>query len=169
MNAPSPGATSPTSRRSWQRASCRGAEHDLTEALPVIERPTARVIALDDAARVLLFQIEDLPFPHVGDPKRERPLVFWITAGGGVEPGESFEEAARREPREVTGFAPESIGPCLFEDDVLISKPDRDIRFRIRFYLARVSGDVSLNGLDAIDPAHIAALVRAAGMRCDTS
>lgn len=100
---------------------------------PVIDRPTARVIALDDAGRVLLFQIEDLPFPHAGDPDGGRPLVFWITPGGGVEPGESFEEAARRELQEETGFAPESIGPCLFEDEVLMPRADRDIRFRIRF------------------------------------
>lgn len=162
----------------------------MIDGRPVIDRPTARVIVLDDTGRVLLFQIEDLPFPHAGDPDRERPVVFWITPGGGVEPGETFEEAARRELREETGFAPESIGPCLFEDDVLLSKPDREIRFRIRFYLARVVGEVSLDGLDAIErsvfrahrwwtvdelettietvyPPHIAALARAAATRGD--
>lgn len=123
----------------------------MTKARLLVDRPTARLIVLDDAGRVLLFQIEDLPFPHAADPRGERPAVFWITPGGGVEPGESFEEAARRELREETGFDPPSLGPCLFEDEVLLPRPDRDIRFRIRFYLARVSGDVSLDGLDAIE------------------
>ena len=190
MHAPSPGATSPTSRRSWRRASCRGVEHDAMDGRPVTDRPTARVIVLDEGGRVPLFQIEDLPFPHAGDPDGERLVVFWITPGGGVEPGESFEEAARRELREETGFDPESVGPCLFEDEVLIARADRDIRLHIRFYLARVAGEVSLDGLDAIErsvfraylwwtvdelevttetvyPPHIAALAREAAHRGD--
>lgn len=157
---------------------------------PVTDRPTARVIVLDEGGRVLLFQIEDLPLPHAGDPDGERLVVFWITPGGGVEPGESFEEAARRELREETGFDPESVGPCLFEDEVLIARADRDIRLHIRFYLARVAGEVSLDGLDAIErsvfraylwwtvdelevttetvyPPHIAALAREAAHRGD--
>lgn len=189
MHAPSPGATSPTSRRSWRRASCRGVEHDAMDGRPVTDRPTARVIVLDEGGRVLLFQIEDLPLPHAGDPDGERLVVFWITPGG-VEPGESFEEAARRELREETGFDPESVGPCLFEDEVLIARADRDIRLHIRFYLARVAGEVSLDGLDAIErsvfrayrwwtvdeletttetvyPPHIAALAREAAHRGD--
>lgn len=56
-------------------------------------RRAARLIVLDPESRVLMFRY-DVPGR---DP-------FWVTAGGECEPGESFEEAARRELLEETGF-----------------------------------------------------------------
>jgi 8-oxo-dGTP pyrophosphatase MutT (NUDIX family) len=49
------------------------------------ERPSARVIVIDETGCALLFRIED---QH--DPKP--PL--WITPGGGINPGEEPDEAA---------------------------------------------------------------------------
>ena len=60
---------------------------------PLAERPAARILLLDDRDRVLLFRFD------AGD----RP-AFWATPGGAVDPGESFEAAARRELREETGL-----------------------------------------------------------------
>jgi 8-oxo-dGTP pyrophosphatase MutT (NUDIX family) len=65
--------------------------------IPVSERlnrPSARVVVVDDTGCVLLFRIVD--------PVDPKPPV-WITPGGGVEPGETVVDAARRELQEETG------------------------------------------------------------------
>ena len=56
-------------------------------------RPAARILLLGADDRVLLFRFvaEDRP-------------PFWCTPGGAVDPGESYEQAARRELREETGL-----------------------------------------------------------------
>ncbi|WP_294329064.1 NUDIX domain-containing protein [uncultured Sphingomonas sp.] len=58
-----------------------------------IARPAARILLLDRAGRVLLFRF---------DPSDRPP--FWCTPGGAVDPGERYEDAARRELWEETGI-----------------------------------------------------------------
>ena len=57
-----------------------------------MRRTAARLLVLDDQGRVLLFR-------HGDGHGRE----FWATPGGGVEPGETLQEAARREAGEELG------------------------------------------------------------------
>jgi len=59
-----------------------------------LHRRAARVICLDRRRRVLLLRWRD---PGNGQ-------VLWEPPGGGVEPGESEAEAARRELHEETGL-----------------------------------------------------------------
>jgi 8-oxo-dGTP pyrophosphatase MutT (NUDIX family) len=58
-----------------------------------VERPSARILLLDPAGRVLLFRF---------DPPGRPP--FWATPGGALDPGESFAAGARRELLEETGL-----------------------------------------------------------------
>lgn len=56
-------------------------------------RPAARILLVDAQRRVLLFRFA---------PDDRPPL--WCTPGGAVDPGESYEAAARRELHEETGL-----------------------------------------------------------------
>jgi 8-oxo-dGTP pyrophosphatase MutT (NUDIX family) len=59
-------------------------------------RWTARILLLDPDGRVLLFEDSDPGLPG--------PPTFWITPGGGLDPGETAEQAAIRELAEETGL-----------------------------------------------------------------
>lgn len=72
-----------------------------------IERPAARVIVLDEEDRVLLL--------HGHDPDRPEAGSWWFTPGGGVDPGETPEQAARRELFEETGIELAELGPVVHE------------------------------------------------------
>lgn len=68
----------------------------------MIERRAGRVLLLAADGRVLLLRGHD--------PGRPRDGHWWFTPGGGVEPGESFADAARRELAEETGHVVGDLG-----------------------------------------------------------
>jgi 8-oxo-dGTP pyrophosphatase MutT (NUDIX family) len=80
----------------------------------VIRRRVARVLLFDDQDRLLLF--------HVRDPADPTSEPWWYLPGGGMDEGESPEEAARRELFEETGIEDAEIGPVVVER--------RGVRFR---------------------------------------
>ena len=69
------------------------------------ERPSGRVLLIDEAQRLLLFRGREL-WPNNGT------RTIWFLPGGGAEPGESFSECAARELFEETGFrvSPADLG-----------------------------------------------------------
>ena len=75
----------------------------------------------------------------------------WITPGGGVEPGESHEEAAIREIREEAGHVAE-LGPCIWTRTHEFDFRGVRYRQRERFFLARCRPfEVDSRGLDELE------------------
>ncbi len=98
----------------------------MMDSVPDGARPVARVLLIGPEDRLLLFQAQD---PQDG-------RVFWVTPGGGVEPGETFEQAARRELHEETGCrAP--LGPWVWTRRHIFAFNGRRLDQYERFFVAR--------------------------------
>jgi 8-oxo-dGTP pyrophosphatase MutT (NUDIX family) len=96
----------------------------------VNDRPAARVICVDGAGRVLLMHWHDTISGQ----------TLWEPPGGGIDPGETPFEAARRELTEETGLPGEAVlnrwVPVRREFDWLGTRYAKTERF----YLARFGG-----------------------------
>jgi 8-oxo-dGTP pyrophosphatase MutT (NUDIX family) len=90
------------------------------------ERPAARILLLDDRERVLLFRFD------AGD----RP-AFWATPGGALDPGESYEQAARRELREETGIDLDCGREVLRRVVEFVTLEDVPVHADERYFLVR--------------------------------
>jgi 8-oxo-dGTP pyrophosphatase MutT (NUDIX family) len=72
--------------------------------MTTVERDAARALVVDPDGRVLLVRFVN---PDTGEE-------FWTTPGGGLGPGESMDDALRRELREETGLEDPTIGPVIW-------------------------------------------------------
>jgi 8-oxo-dGTP pyrophosphatase MutT (NUDIX family) len=81
--------------------------------MQLVERNVVRAVVLDSAERVLLLQVGELDNPEFG--------TAWELPGGGIEAGETHEQAVIRELREETGIviAAEQIATPSWRRDVL--------------------------------------------------
>ncbi|MEE9417455.1 MAG: NUDIX domain-containing protein [Acidimicrobiales bacterium] len=73
-------------------------------------RPAARVVLLDRSSRIFMV--------NAIDPADRSKPAWWEIPGGGMDPGESSEQAALREVHEETGIANVEIGPCIWTQQV---------------------------------------------------
>ncbi|HZG18091.1 MAG TPA: NUDIX domain-containing protein [Candidatus Bathyarchaeia archaeon] len=100
-------------------------------------RNAARIVLLDQHDRLFLFKIEDPYNPELKE--------FWVTPGGGVDLGESFEEAAKRELWEETGIEGVEIGPWIWTREAVFQWEDGPIQAHERYYLVRVTAVEEVN------------------------
>jgi 8-oxo-dGTP pyrophosphatase MutT (NUDIX family) len=80
--------------------------------LPVVHRSAVRLVVLDVDERVLLFQIREPKHPEQG--------TVWELPGGGIDPGETYVQAAVRELVEEAGIVvePRDVGPPTWHRQV---------------------------------------------------
>jgi 8-oxo-dGTP pyrophosphatase MutT (NUDIX family) len=96
------------------------------------ERPSSRLLILDGENRILLFRFEHKRGPLAGQ-------AYWATPGGGVDPGESFEEAACREMLEETGLGIDDPGPQVARREASFQLPTGEmVTADERFFLIRI-------------------------------
>jgi len=102
---------------------------------PRPRRVGARVFVLDADNRLLLFLYHD---EDVVDPGRPDLTDYWITPGGGHEPGETLEQTARRELREETGLAPDDLGARVAWREVVLLIEDIETIIEEHFFVVRL-------------------------------
>jgi len=101
-------------------------------------RPSSRLLIVDNATRVLLFRFVHKAGALAGQDYRSTP-------GGGLEDGETYQQAALRELREETGIVSEAIGEPVADREFTLQLPDGEhVQSREKYFVVRVE-DVALS------------------------
>ena len=127
--SPANAAVPYTERLRWFRAL-----HEWIDVQP-IERRAVRALVLDSRGRTLLVR-----WPRPG------ASVFWIAPGGGVEPGETEEEALRRELHEELDLDRHDFGPCIWTREFTFPWRDAWWHQRERYHVVHAEPDEIQSG-----------------------
>ena len=95
--------------------------------MEAIHRGAARLLVLTPEPQVLLLRLE----PSFRDP-------FWVTPGGGLDDGESYEDAARRELAEEVGRSDLALGPWIWTREVTFTWERWRVHQKERTFLVEV-------------------------------
>jgi 8-oxo-dGTP pyrophosphatase MutT (NUDIX family) len=117
-------------------------------------RRTARALLFDPANRLLLIQYQAARDIE-GRNRGER--LFWYTPGGGIDPGETPEEACQRELFEEVGLRDAMIGPLVARWQAPLRLFIRETQTDACFFLVRAEDDrIDTSTLQAteMDPVH---------------
>lgn len=114
------------------------------------------MLLIDARDRLLLFRWVE--------PRLDPPHV-WITPGGGVEPGETLEQAALRELGEETGLTGVPLGPRVWERHAVFEFDGVPLESVEHFFVARVDRhELDTTGME---PGEVDHLDRAHWWSCD--
>jgi double-stranded uracil-DNA glycosylase len=103
------------------------------------KRQSVRALVVDDEGRTLLFRY--------GNDYSS----WWVTPGGGQEPGEADEQTLRRELEEECGLVGFAIGPLLWEEEGFSLEEPGHGGWAHRVYLVRVAAFDNAPMLDLRD------------------
>ena len=110
-------------------------------------RRTSRILVVAPDGAALLFM--------TAAPDSSR-FARWITPGGGVDPGETHDEAAVRELFEETGLVVEGLGASIhsYDFDVAWDEADHD-RGHAEYYVLQVDARFDPSSANWTDDEHV--------------
>lgn len=109
--------------------------------LALRRRRAARMVVTDPLGRILLFRFDHWKGALAG-------TGYWATPGGGLEPGETFAQAAIRELEEETGILVAEVGPLIAKRELVMQLDDGEhvLEEERYFHVAAPDDRLSLNG-----------------------
>jgi 8-oxo-dGTP pyrophosphatase MutT (NUDIX family) len=101
-----------------------------------IARVAARVVLVDPGGAFLLIRSHDPDLP--------RGSTWWHVPGGGLDSGETPEQAAVREVREEVGVDLPAVGPCVGTRTTRFTFTGRDYVQEESFFVVRLESRVDV-------------------------